>query len=39
MSIKERTQLDALLVQIEEMWGHLDTLFDSLTRFGQLFPM
>lgn len=25
-----RIQLDALMVQIQEMWGHLDTLFDSI---------
>jgi hypothetical protein len=25
-----RTQLDALMAQIQELWGHLDTLFDDL---------
>lgn len=30
MSIQKRAQLDALVGQLEEMWGHLDTLFNSL---------
>jgi hypothetical protein len=28
--MSSRTQLDALMTQIQEMWGHLDTLFDSI---------
>jgi hypothetical protein len=30
MSTKKQTHLDALADQIEEMWGHLEILFDSL---------
>jgi hypothetical protein len=30
MTAEERTQIEALTAQIEEMWGHLETLFDSL---------
>lgn len=30
MSTQKRAQLDALAGQIEEMWGHLDTLFEGL---------
>jgi hypothetical protein len=31
MSTNSRTQLDALVAQIQEMWGHLDTLFEELS--------
>jgi putative sterol carrier protein len=34
MSTQERTQVEMLMVQIEEMWGHLNTLFDSLNASG-----
>ncbi|MBI1878030.1 MAG: DinB family protein [Chloroflexi bacterium] len=30
MSTQKRAQLQTLMNQIEEMWGHLDTLFNSL---------
>jgi len=30
MSVHKREQLETLMNQIEEMWGHLDTLFSSL---------
>lgn len=30
MPTNDRTQLDALMDQIQEMWGHLDTLFEEL---------
>jgi hypothetical protein len=30
MPTQQRTQLNAVMAQIEEMWGHLETLFDRL---------
>jgi hypothetical protein len=33
MSNQNRTQLEALLAQIEEMWGHLGILFDDLNSY------
>lgn len=30
MSTNKRTQVDALMAQVQEMWGHLDTLFEGL---------
>ena len=30
MSIKQRTKIEETMKQLEEMWGHLDVLFDSL---------
>ena len=32
MSNKQRTQLETMMTQIEELWGHLDVLFDSLNQ-------
>lgn len=30
MSTNSRTELDALMAQVQEMWGHLHTLFEDL---------
>ena len=34
MSNQNRTQLNDLLAQVEEMWGHMGTLFDELNATG-----
>ena len=34
MSNRTRTELEALMAQVEEMWGHLRFLFDELSVTG-----